>query len=232
MKEKIYLLPGLMNNEKLWSKIIPFLKRDFELVYIPIPLTKDFNEAVEVLDTFFKEEKINLLGFSLGAYLVSFYASKRAQKIKRLFLVAGTPSSLSAAEVKRRELTLKQMDNLRFKKLSTKNLKALLEKKNQDNEELLNIIEEMFESFTLQEYKLQLSSTFDRVDIYKELLALDIPINFLFSKKDRLLNHKSIEKIQKKHQHIILKSLNSTSHMLPLEEPELLSLEIKKWINR
>lgn len=230
MREKIYLLPGLMNNEKLWCKIIPYLENEFELIHIPIPLTTDFNEAVKLLDFYFKEDKINLLGFSLGAYLASFYASKRASKVKRVFLVGGTPSSLSSAEVRRRELTLKQMDSMRFNKLSTKKLKTLLEKRNQDNQELLELLEQMFTSFSLEEYKLQLSSTFNRVDIYEELLSLNIPINFFYSKKDRLLNLKSMDKIKDYHNNVVLKGIEGSSHMLPLEEPQLLVDEIKSWM--
>jgi len=232
MKNRIYLLPGLMNNGSLWDKIRSSLEKDFELIDIPIPLTTDFNKAVEQLDHFFVDEKINLLGFSLGAYLASFYTIKRVGKVKKLMLVSGTPSSLSEVEVRKREIILKQMDSLKFKKLTTKNIKALLEKKNQDNKELIDLIEKMFKSFSLDEYKIQLSSTFNRVDIYDQLLSLSIPINFVFSQKDRLLNHNSLEKIGVDNKNIILKQLKGHSHMIPLEQPKLLCSEINSWMAR
>lgn len=232
MKTKVYALPGLMNNEKLWSEVVPFLEDEIELIHIPIPLCNNFDEAIKQLDSYFNEEKINLLGFSLGAYLASYYTAKNPNRVSKLFLVGGTPSSLSSAEVKRRELTLKQMDNLSFNKLSTKKIKLLLEKKNQENDELINLIGDMFSSFTIDEYKLQLGSTFKRADIYNDLLALDIPINFLFSNKDRLLNHKSMEKIKPEHTNVILKALEGTSHMIPLEEPEVFASELKAWLKR
>ena len=44
MKEKIYFIPGLMTNEKLWSRVLPFLEDIFEIIYIKIPNSKDFDE--------------------------------------------------------------------------------------------------------------------------------------------------------------------------------------------
>ncbi|WP_321470980.1 alpha/beta fold hydrolase [Halarcobacter sp.] len=231
-KEKIYLLPGLMNNELLWERINPILEDKYELIYLPIPLTKDFDDAVKYLDNLIKDEKINLLGFSLGAYLASYYTIKRSEKINRVFLVAGTPSSLSEIEIKKREIFLKQMDNFGSINLSTKKIKLLLEDENQEDKYLIKLIKNMFDSFSLEEYKLQLSTTFQRKDIYEELLLINIPINFIYSKKDRLLNLKSMEKIDNRFKNVVLKPLEGSSHMIPLEKAETLSKEIICWMNR
>ena len=48
-KEKIYFIPGLMTDIRLWSRALPFLKDDFEIVHIPIPNSTDFDEIVDIL---------------------------------------------------------------------------------------------------------------------------------------------------------------------------------------
>ena len=58
MKEKIYLIPGLMTDHRLWSRIIPLLENDYELVHTPIPHSEDFDEIIDILFNEFKEEKI------------------------------------------------------------------------------------------------------------------------------------------------------------------------------
>ena len=63
MKEKIYLIPGLMCDERLWERLTPYLEDYYELVHLEIPLTSDFDEIIEILDKEFKEDKINLFGF-------------------------------------------------------------------------------------------------------------------------------------------------------------------------
>ena len=92
-KEKIYLIPGLMTDERLWSRIKPFLQNEYELVHVPIPHTEDFDEIIDILFNLFKEEKVNLLGFSLGGYIASYFAITYPNRVNRLFMVAATPGA-------------------------------------------------------------------------------------------------------------------------------------------
>lgn len=231
MKEKIYLLPGLMTDERLWSKLIPLLE-DYELIHIPLPHTDDFDESVKELNEKIKDENINLLGFSLGGYTACYFTTKFPKKVKKLMLVAGTPSSMNQDEIIKRKLTLQQMNNLGFKGLSYKKTQSLLEVSNQNDEELIALVQDMFSSMGKDVYNVQMESTFKRKDIYKELTELKIPIKFFYSNSDRLLNHKSLNKIKKEHTNIEKISRDGTSHMLPLETPELLSKLIKEWITK
>ncbi len=229
MKEKIYLLPGLMTDERLWSKLIPLLD-DYELIHLPLPHTCDFDQSVKQLNEQIEDEKINLLGFSLGGYTACYFATKFPKKIKKLMLVAGTPSSMNEDEIEKRKLTLQQMNNLGFKGLSYKKTQSLLEESNRDNEELIALVQDMFSSMGKDVYNVQMESTFKRDDIYKQLTSLKFPIKFFYSLNDRLINHESLKKIKKEHTNIEVISREGTSHMLPLETPELLSDLIKSWI--
>jgi pimeloyl-ACP methyl ester carboxylesterase len=102
-KEKIYLIPGLMTDERLWSRIKPFLQNEYELVHVPIPHTEDFDEIIDILFNLFKEEKVNLLGFSLGGYIASYFAITYPNRVNRLFMVAATPGASNEAEIERRK---------------------------------------------------------------------------------------------------------------------------------
>lgn len=44
MREKIYLIPGLMTDERLWQRFTPLLKDKFEFVHINIPNTSDYDQ--------------------------------------------------------------------------------------------------------------------------------------------------------------------------------------------
>ena len=90
MKEKIYLIPGLMTDERLWSRIIPLLKDEYELIHVPIPHTGDFDEIIDILFNLFTEDKVNLLGFSLGGYIASYFAITYPNRVNKLFMLAAT----------------------------------------------------------------------------------------------------------------------------------------------
>lgn len=230
MKEKIYLLPGLMTDERLWSRVKPLLEEEFELIHVPLPLTDDFNESAKELETIFQEEEINLLGFSLGAYTAAYFTVKNPNRVKKLFLLAGTTGCMNQIEVEKREQTLKQMNHFGFKGLSHKKVLSLIEESSHDDEELIQLIKDMFVDLGLEVYNVQMKSTFNRVDITEDLKSLKIPTKLYYSTEDRLLSHRVLNKIDLEDEHIKLVSRVGTSHMISLEEPQKLATEIKEWI--
>ena len=228
MKEKIYLIPGLMTDHRLWHRLEPHLN-DYELIHTPIPQSEDFDEIVDFLHENILCEKINLLGFSLGGYIASYYAIKYPQKVNRLFLVGSTPSATEQKDVPRRKQKLQDARQNQFTRLTLEKARELLEQK--EDESLAHIMVNMFNDLGHDHFVPQLASTLNRVDLYEHLTQLDVPIKFFYSTKDRLLNHSSIENFIDKKHNIEFIPREGTSHNIPLEVPFDLSYEIKDWMN-
>ena len=228
MKEKIYLIPGLMTDNRLWSRIIPLLENDYELVHTSIPHSEDFDEIIDILFNEFKEEKVNVLGFSLGGYIASYFAITYPNRVNRLFTVAATPGNSTEAEIERRKEKFVAIEKEGFVGLSYEKAKSLLEKQN--DEESIKIIQDMFMDLGKESIISQLTSTFYRKDLFEDLINLSIPIWFFYSKNDRLLNQEAIKKLLLDNHNMNIISREGTSHNIPLEVPELLSNEIKKWM--
>lgn len=230
MKEKIYLIPGLMTDQRLWSRLLPFLQEEYELINVPIPHSEDFDEIIDILFNFFKEDKINLLGFSLGGYIASYFAITYPNRVNRLFTVASTPGNSTEAEIQRRKQKFVVIEKEGFEGLPYEKAKSLLEEKNQNDEELIKIIQDMFFDLGKETFISQLTSTFKRRDLFEDLINLDIKVWSFYSDKDRLLNQESIKKFQNINHNINIISRKGTSHNIPLEEPELLSIHIRNWM--
>ena len=230
VKEKIYLIPGLMTDERLWSRLKPFLQNEYELVHVPIPHTEDFDEIIDILFNFFKEDKINLLGFSLGGYIASYFAITYPNRVNKLFTVASTPGSSNEAEIERRKEKFAIIEKEGFVGLSYEKAVYLVEEQNQNDFELIKIIQDMFMDLGKETFITQLTSTFYRKDLYEELINMSIPIWFYYSINDRLLNQQSIKRLLETKHNIKLISREGTSHNIPLEVPQLLSNEIRKWM--
>lgn len=229
MKKKIYLIPGLMTDERLWSRITPLLS-EYELVHIPIPKSEVFDEINDYLLTFFKnEENINLLGFSLGGYIAFYFTLKYTSRVKKLFLLASTPSSSSKKEIIRRKEKIIQIQKNGFESLSYEKALSLIEKK--DDKELIDIVCKMFNDLGEENFISQLNATFNRKNYIKELISLKIPVFLSYSIDDRLLNHKAIEELNSKEHKIKMFPRKGTSHNLSLEVPEKIAKEIKEWIS-
>ena len=229
-KEKIYLIPGLMTDERLWSRIKPFLQNEYELVHVPIPHTEDFDEIIDILFNLFKEEKVNLLGFSLGGYIASYFAITYPNRVNRLFMVAATPGASNEAEIERRKEKFAIIEKEGFAGLSYEKAVSLVEEQNQNDAELIKIIQDMFIDLGKDTFITQLTSTFYRKDLYEELVNIAIPIWFYYSEDDRLLSPNALDRLLNNEHNMKLISRIGTSHNIPLEVPELLSIEIKKWM--
>lgn len=230
MKEKIYLIPGLMTDERLWSRIIPLLKDEYELIHVPIPHTGDFDEIIDILFNLFTEDKVNLLGFSLGGYIASYFAITYPNRVNKLFMLAATPGSSSEAEIERRKQKFTVIEQEGFLGLSYEKAKSLVEEKNQNDEELIKIIQDMFMDLGKDTFITQLTSTFYRKDLFMDLLNLDIPIWFHYSIDDRLLSKRALKKLNLVEHNMKLIPRVGTSHNIPLEEPELLSNILRTWM--
>ena len=229
MKTKIYFLPGLMTDERLWSEVFSLFDDSYELIHVNIPLKNSFDEIIEELC--FKEEKVNLLGFSLGGYVAAYFACKYPQRINKLFILASSPSSMYKDEIIKRSIAIEFTKKHGFKNLSRKKVISLLEEKNNNNTKLIDLVQDMYKNAGPKVFELQMKASLLRKDLLHELLALNSSIYFFYSKYDRLLNHNSLLTLQKEHKKARFIINNGTSHMLPLEEPKKLYTLILEWIN-
>lgn len=219
-----------MCNQNLWRELTPFFKEQYELIHVPIPLKTNFDEIIKSLELFLPQEPINLLGFSLGGYVASYFATSYPKRVKRLFIVGNSACSISQEEIDKRKKAIEFTQSYRFKGLSRKKVQSLLEEKNQNNENLIALIQNMYVNLGEEVYTTQITATLHRKDLFEDMLKLTLPLTFFYSKKDRLVDILWLESFAKASSQAVFITNESSSHMLPLEKPYELSTAIKKWV--
>ncbi|RXK16905.1 hypothetical protein CP985_01740 [Malaciobacter mytili LMG 24559] len=223
--KKIYLISGFMCDKRLWDKALSFFDSSYKFIYLPIPLEENFEKLLEKI--VINEEKINLIGFSLGGYIASAYALKYKDKINKVLVISSSLCSLEKKELLQRQKAIELTKKFAFKSLSEKKIKTLLEDKN--NQEIITLIKKMYEELGKEYFLTQLNATLHRKDLKEELLKSKIDFSFYFSKDDILLNHLWLEELELNSSFNFTK-LKRSSHMLPLEEPLKIALYIKSWL--
>lgn len=230
MKEKIYFIPGLMTDERLWKRVIPLLENDYEIVHVPIPRSEDFDEIIDILFNEIKEEKINLLGFSLGGYIASYFAITYPNRVKRIFMVAATPGATNEAEIERRKEKFAIIEKEGFG-LSYEKALSLVEETNKNDEDLIQTIIDMFNDLGKNCFISQLTSTFYRKDLFEDLIHQDFPIWIFYSENDRLLNKEALKRLITTTHNIKMIKREGSSHNIPLEAPFDFASNVKNWMN-
>ena len=131
-----------MCNEKLWAQVLSYLHSSVELVYLHIPREKNFDELAEHFNELFSNDSVNLVGFSLGGYIATYFSLRYPQRVNKLFVISNIPTSSSSAELNQRKDTLQLVKKYGYKGISRHRAKTLLDTGSQIDR-LTDIILEM-----------------------------------------------------------------------------------------
>ncbi|RXJ96508.1 hypothetical protein CRV00_02515 [Malaciobacter molluscorum] len=225
-KKRVYLITGFMCDERIWSRVETLLQDSYEFIYIPIPNENSFEKIVKKIHI--DDENINLIGFSLGGYIASYYALKNYLKINKVLVISSTLCSLNDDEIRQREFALKLVKEYGFSILNDKKIKTLIENKNDNS--LIALIKDMYKNNGKEKFINLLQATTYRKDLSNMLQKSNTDFNFLYSEDDILLDKNWIDTI-KENTNFLFESIPSDTHMIPLEKADYLKDYISRIIN-
>ncbi len=85
MKKNLYFLPGTMCDSRLWLAMIDELNclhpNEFQYHFLTIGKQTSIDEIIDDIKKQLPNEKVILIGFSLGGYLASACAVNYAERI-------------------------------------------------------------------------------------------------------------------------------------------------------
>lgn len=238
MREKIYLIPGTMCNERLWSDLLPLLTNSigehYEFVHVKIPKNMIFSQITKFLNGYCKEERVKIIGFSLGGYIAAHFAITFPQRVDKTFIISNSPCALYPAEEKQRQEIVEFVNRYGYKGMSKARAAQLLDIHNGDKkhlDHLISIIINMDAELGEVEFKSQMQSTSKRNDLFEQLACSQVQSVFYYSEHDLLVNSQWLSKLKQANPNCVMKCTTGSSHMLPLENPKELADYIDEWLN-
>ncbi|RYV01661.1 alpha/beta hydrolase [Shewanella sp. OPT22] len=220
-----------MCNEKLWSKVASYLLEDFELIYLDIPLDMDFDEIADSFKQIIQDQTINLIGFSLGGYIATYFAAKFPQCIERLFVISNSPCELLSQELQQRKQILNYVKRYSYNGMSRKKVASMLDEGNH-TESLMDLIIGMDSKLGKKTFISQYQNTFDRIDLAENIRAFEFYSCFYFSEDDSLVNQPWVSKLASCSPKTKVIKTSGSGHMLPLEKPLEFVEHIRRWMNQ
>ncbi|UXI02567.1 alpha/beta fold hydrolase [Photobacterium sp. TY1-4] len=254
MKPRIYLIPGTMCTAQLWCRIAPHLESAVELIHLPpyqhASLSAYFNQLNQCLP----DTPVHLVGFSLGGYLATRFATQYPSRVRQLFVISNTPCALGQTELTARQQALALVERYGYKGISRKRAADLLDRKPQarqsdgpseigtdenrvnetgPDQAVIDIIIEMDRVLGEQTFKLQLQTASARQDLMADLLAAELSTSFYYSEGDPLLNTDWLQRLetQTRDGRCHLLPTPGRGHMLPLEKPHELAKHLLDWLS-
>lgn len=215
-----------MCTERLWAEIETSLESRFYIVHLHIPLERSLDEIVDDFQQMLPSDA-NVIGFSLGAYLACYLATQYPEKIGRLFMISNSPCELNELEMKQRKSALAWVEKHGYLGISQRKAKSLVDE-SRINESVTQTILEMDHELGEAVFKSQIRLTTERKDLFEPLSVLNLPIHFIYSENDALVNQEWIRRFVQCSFHAESTVVEGSGHMLPLECPQLLVEQIER----
>ena len=244
MRQKVYLIPGTMCNERLWSDFLPLivgaLEDNYEFIHVKIPRDKCFSQLSAYLNNYFTKEKVIIIGFSLGGYIASHFATTFPQRVNKVFVIANSPCILPLTEEKQRKEILEFVNCFGYKGMSNARAaqlfdsQQLLDNCNGSDEQLRKLINTMISmdaELGEVEFQSQMRFTTKRNDLFEQLVNSPVQFVFYYSQHDVLMNVKWLDKLEQASDTCLMICIQGASHMLPLEKPKELAGHVQAWLN-
>ena len=230
---KLYCLPGTLCTSLLWHKVQPLLTPQYQIHPVSIPNHLNFEQIAQQLLIQGDAPK-HWVGFSLGAYIAAFFASRFPQSVASLTLIANSPTALPQKEIEQRYAALSLVEKYGYKGTPKSRLASLLSPPtlappSQTNEHLATLIA-MHNALGEETFLSQYRHTTEREDLADALLQLPCPVQFYYAIDDPLINTHWMQQLQQRGPHIRFVQAQGSGHMLPLEQAEGLAQVIRDFV--
>lgn len=235
LRRRLYFLPGTMCDKRLWRSMTQYLEKlapnSYDYHYLTIGEQPSVDDIVDDIKCQLPNEKVLLVGFSLGGYLANSVAVKYPQLIEKLLIISNMPNVLPLQEVKERSRTVNWIKKNGYSGIAKKRVLALLGQQAQRNESIIQLIIDMDNDLGAKVLTHQLLVTTQRENLETSLLELPVEKYFCVGDEDRLVAVDCLTTMSNDDPRLNLTVFKNTGHMLPLEQPELLAQWIYDAVN-
>ncbi|MBU2880181.1 MULTISPECIES: alpha/beta fold hydrolase [Alteromonadaceae] len=221
--------PGTLCDERIW---IPLWKKLnlAQRSYVPLQWADTLEQmqalSSDRINSF--EQKVHLVGFSMGGYIAALTALQFPDKVASLTLIGYCPDGLSAQEVQQRKMLIKMIDDKKSVTMNQARLAHFFTQTEMRNADLVEIVKDMESDLGPSVLKAHVQSTTPRPDLSPKLKTSTFPIHFIAAELDQVAPAQAIEDFANSLANADFNLINGTGHMMLLAEPDLIAKHLHK----
>ena len=219
MKPVILLIPGMLNDPRIWSEVAQGLG-DAARVHVADVLTQDSmadmaRDAWSMLSDVPLESPVVLVGFSMGGYVVMEMLSRTQRPLHGVAFLSTSPLPESPQGLVVRQKTMRAMQ-----KDFGKTVEGILTwSTHQVNEAVSQDLREMMLSLGSDLAVRQTQAIMGRGDHRPVLAALTCPVRLLCGEQDRVTPPELIVALAELIPHAHCEIVKDCGHLMPREKP-------------
>ncbi|NTS76321.1 alpha/beta hydrolase [Catenovulum sp. SM1970] len=229
MKQTLYFIPGTQCDNRLWSRVLPYLDSEIEVVHLPIPNQLNFEQIAAHYQQQLGEEPVNLVGFSLGGYIASDFLARYPEQVNRIFIIANSPTALPENELKQRYAMRAFAEKNGYQGLSRKRVASLLSAQNRD-ESIIDCVLAMDKTLGAETFLSQFQHTTERCNLASYFNQYQGTAYFYYSEQDALIDKAWFQQLDLTRPQLKILTTENAGHMIPLEQPQALAQHLNNWV--
>lgn len=229
-KPVLLLLPGMLNNERLWSDVAPSLS---DAARIVIPDYHGLSSIAAMATRALAQAgagRLAVVGFSMGGYVAQEILANAPERVERIALIdtqAG-PADAATAEVMAKTARAAGRD---FDSVLQRMLPGSVALSRAGDTALASQLLTMWREVGAENFALQCRAVSERPDRRSTLSGTRIPALVLCGSSDMICPPQRSLEIGGLMPHARLEFLDDCGHMSPLERPGPLSLALRSWLS-
>ncbi len=229
MMQNLILIPGLLNDERLWKYQIMALK---EQAHIIVPEIKGYSDICTQARYILQKapEKFALGGLSMGGYIAMEIIKQAPERISKVAFLDTTWQIDDKEKKGQRENMIKLSAHGRFEGVTSLILKQILAQENLENHALIAEIKAMAKDTGQQEFVNQQKLILSRTCSVDTLAHIQVPTFCLVGAEDKITPPTIMKKMAASLPKGYFCEIPKAGHLPPLEQPDIVNALMQIWM--
>jgi pimeloyl-ACP methyl ester carboxylesterase len=227
----VLFLPGTLCDERVWLPVWQRMKIS-QRRYVPLQwaATKDDMLAL-TSDRVIQDEKVHLVGYSMGGYIAALWASQNMEHVASITLIGYDAKGLSTEEIARRKQMVTMLSNGDFKPENSAYFARFVHPTHQENADVMGVVQSMAEDLGKNTLLAHTQATTPREDFVKALVKSKVPVNIIAATDDEIVPFASLQTMADSIPSANIYKVENAGHMMLMEQPEKLATLLSNCID-
>jgi pimeloyl-ACP methyl ester carboxylesterase len=218
---RLDLVPGTLNDQRLWSKLVPLLPAQLEASHVPLFKART-RAQMQSLIAVRSASAAHIVGFSMGAYLALEHALAHPERVASLVLISSSARGLRAEEKERRQHSMAVLEQHAFAGTPLNQLRKFVLPAHLDDPSIAGTIQQMSLDLGKETMLAQFAASMERPDLMERLHELRCPLMIVGAEQDAMVRADDLRAMAQQVPGARLEMFSGSGHMVPLEVPEKL----------
>lgn len=226
----VLFLPGTLCDERVWLPVW----RNLNLAqrrYVPLQWATSLEDMMALTgDRVLGNEKVHLVGYSMGGYIAARYALANPSQVASLTLLGFDPRGLANDEIARRKQLVEALNKGQFSPTAKSFIERFVHPDYLHSEDVANVVVDMATDLGKNTLLAHTKATTPRDDLTAKLKQAPFSVNMLGASEDAVAPKGDLARASDEVSATNTAFIQTSAHMMLLEQPEKVARHIQNWL--